>query len=117
VRGRLKLFYSENDPSILFDLDADPDELTNLSDNPNYAQAMEEMLAEARDAWNITTLKTQIVKDQDRRRLIYRSHKIGQPPVWDFQLHTDASKQYVRAGRWTTEVEAGAHLDLQKASE
>ena len=45
MRGRLKLFYSENDPSILFDLDADPDELTNLSDNPNYAQAMEEMLA------------------------------------------------------------------------
>ena len=117
VRGRLKLFYSEKDPSILFDVDADPDELTNLSDDPNYAQAMEEMLAEARATWDISTLKTQIVKDQDRRRLIYRSHKIGQPPVWDFQPHTDASKQYVRAGRWTTEVEAGAHLDLQKAGD
>ena len=117
VRGRLKLFYSENDPSMLFDLGADPDELTNLSDNLNYAQAMDEMLEEARATWDASALKIQIVKDQDRRRLIDRSHKIGKPPVWDFQPHTDASKQYVRAGKWTTEVEAGAHLDPLKDSD
>ena len=117
VRGRLKLFYSENDPSMLFDLGADPDELTNLSDDPNYAQAMGEMLEEARATWDASALKIKIVKDQDRRRLIDRSHKIGKPPVWDFQPHTDASKQYVRAGKWTTEVEAGAHLDPLKDSD
>jgi len=117
VRGRLKLFYSESDPPLLYDLHSDPDELTNLSDDPNYSQALEDMLEEARATWDAGALKVQIIKGQDRRRLIDRSHKIGRPPVWDFQPHTDASKQYVRAGKWTTEVESGAHLDLQRDSD
>ena len=54
-----------------------------------------------------------IILDQNRRRLIDRAHKIGRPPVWDYQPMTDASRQWVRAGKWTVEVEAEAHLDVR----
>ena len=111
LRGRVKLFYSEIDPPLLFDLDSDPDELTNISHHPAYAKTLDAMLSEARALWDAKALRDRIIKDQNRRRLINRSHKIGSAPVWDYQPYEDASKQYVRAGKWTTEVEAKAHLD------
>lgn len=111
LQARLKLLYSENDPPILFDLSTDPDELSNVSEDPDYATVMQDMIAKARDIWDVPALMARIIKDQNRRRLIDRSHKIGTPPVWDYQPFTDASQQYVRAGRWTTEVEATAHLE------
>lgn len=113
LQDRLKLLYSTSDPPILFDLDADPDELTNVADDPEYRVAFNDMTSCARETWDVPTLTARIIKDQNRRRLIDRSHKIGRPPVWDFQPLTDASQQYVRAGKWTTVVEAAAHLPLQ----
>lgn len=112
LKDRLKLLYSHSDPPILFDLDADPEELTNLAGHPDYLRSLEEMVAAAEDIWDVPALKSRIIHDQNRRRLIDRSHKLGTPPSWDYQPHTDASRQYVRAGKWTTEVEARAHLPL-----
>jgi choline-sulfatase len=114
IKDRLKLFYSEIDPPLLFDLATDPDELINQADNPDYAEVFAEMLDLARASWDAEALKRQIIADQNRRRLIQKAHQIGVPPVWDFQPYTDASQQYVRAGKWTTEVEAKAHLDTKK---
>lgn len=111
IKDRLKLFYSEIDPPLLFDLRRDPDELNNLATSPEYADAMSELLEDARARWDAETLKQQIIADQNRRRLIQRAHQHGRPPVWDYQPFTDASQQYVRAGKWTVEVEAKAHLD------
>ena len=69
------------------------------------------MTSTARETWDVPALTARIIQDQNRRRLIDRSHKIGRPPVWDYQPFTYASQQYVRAGKWTTEVEATAHLE------
>ncbi|MFK7869189.1 MAG: choline-sulfatase [Roseobacter sp.] len=115
LQDRLKLLYSESDPPILFDLDADPDELTNLANDPSYRATLDRMLAKAHATWDVPALTARIIKDQNRRRLIDRSHKIGKPPVWDYQPFQDASQQYVRAGKWTTQVEATAHLPVGKA--
>lgn len=113
IKDRLKLFYSEIDPPLLFDLESDPNELINQAATPAYADVLTEMLDMARDAWDADALKRQIIADQNRRRLIQKAHQIGVPPVWDYQPYTDASQQYVRAGKWTTEVEAKAHLNLR----
>jgi len=113
LQGRLKLLYSESDPPILYDLSVDRDELSNVAGDPAYRAALDGMMATARETWDASSLTARIIRDQNRRRLIDRSHKIGKPPVWDFQPMTDASQQYVRAGRWTTEVEARAHLPLR----
>ena len=103
IKDRLKLFYRK----------IEPNELTNQAQNPVYQDELAEMLSRARDSWDAEALKRQIIADQNRRRLVQKAHQISAPPVWDFQPYTDASQQYVRAGKWTTEVEAKAHLDIK----
>ncbi len=113
-RGPHKLFYSETDPPLLFDIDADPEERTNLASHPDCTDILSALTAEAKAEWDATSLKARIIADQSRRRLVHRAHQIGTPPKWDFQPTRDASAEWVRAGRWTVEVEAEAHLDLPK---
>lgn len=116
LRERLKLFYSESDPAVLYDLGADPDELRDVAGAAAYQDALREMRGAAQEIWDAGALKEKIIQDQNRRRLVHRSHQIGRAPVWDYQPYQDASKQYVRAGKWTVEVEAEAHLDVPKRS-
>ena len=114
---RFKLFYSESDPPLLFDLDADPVELSNLAGEPAYQTKLDELTKAAAQLWNAREIKTAIIDDQNRRRLVQRAHSVGRAPTWDFQPMTDASSQWVRAGKWTTEVEGEAHLPLADSQE
>ncbi|MGI9488294.1 MAG: choline-sulfatase [Geminicoccaceae bacterium] len=112
---RYKLFYSETDPSLLFDLRTDPDEFNNLAENQAYRARLGELTEMASTLWNAEVIKEAIIADQNRRRLIESAHSIGRRPSWDYQPMTDASTQWVRAGKWTTEVEGDAHLDVAPA--
>ena len=107
-----KLFYSETDPPLLFDISSDPAELSNLAKESAHQGKLSEMTAVAVQLWNAQAIKDAIIKDQNRRRLIDRSHRIGRRPVWDYQPMSDASQQWVRAGKWTAEVEGKAHLNV-----
>ena len=109
---RFKLFYSESDPPLLFDLDADPAERSNLAGEPAYQTKLDELTKAAAMLWDAGAIKAAIIDDQNRRRLVQRAHSIGRTPSWDYQPMTDASTQWVRAGKWTTEVEGEAHLPL-----
>ena len=109
---RYKLFYSETDPPLLFDIKDDQAELSNLANESAHQVKLSEMTAIASQLWNAQEIKDAIIKDQNRRRLIDRSHCIGRRPAWDYQPINDASQQWVRAGKWTTEVEGKAHLEI-----
>ena len=109
---RYKLFYSETDPPLLFDLKNDPNELSNLAGDQAYAAKLDALTSQASSLWNASEIRAAVIADQNRRRLIERAHMVGRRPVWDFQPMTDASQQWVRAGKWTTEVEGKAHLDV-----
>ena len=109
-----KLLYSETDAPLLFNLTDDPAEQTNLADTPNSLAILKSLQAMAARLWNASEIRAAIIADQNRRRLIDRAHKVGRPPVWDYQPMEDASQKWVRAGKWTVEVEADAHLNLAK---
>ncbi|MEM8948012.1 MAG: choline-sulfatase [Pseudomonadota bacterium] len=112
-----KLFYSETDPPLLFDLISDQNELDNLAGEKKYQARLDELTALASSLWNAGAIKEAIVTDQNRRRLVNRAHGIGRRPSWDYQPMTDTSAQWVRAGKWTAEVEGHAHLDVPSTSQ
>ena len=113
IRGRTKLFYSEIDPPLLYDLESDPHETRNLAADSASADLLAEMLGKARAMWDGAALKERIIKDQNRRRLVLRAHRAGTAPAWDFQPMSDAGTQFVRSGQWTADVESEGHLDIR----
>src|SRR5690606_37985779 len=53
-RGRFKYIHCPADPALLFDLDADPLEKTNLADDPAHAAIVSGFEAEIAERWDIS---------------------------------------------------------------
>jgi len=71
VRHRnFKLNYYHNQGMELFDLDADPGEMNDLSDDPSHARTREELLEMLMTDWDPDELDRKVRIDQNRRTLI-----------------------------------------------
>ncbi|MDQ3700850.1 MAG: sulfatase-like hydrolase/transferase [Chloroflexota bacterium] len=69
-RGRYKLNYSLDDPVELYDLEADPGELRDLSDDPEYRDVREELRAALLARWNPVDVERRARQSQQERLLI-----------------------------------------------
>ena len=88
--GRYKLNYSLNDPLELYDVVADPNEFTNLAENPDYADVLEALKTRLLSHWNPEAIDRAVRQSQRERLLIERatdsawrglSHAVP-PPEW-----------------------------------
>ncbi|WP_371228929.1 choline-sulfatase [Roseovarius sp. 2305UL8-3] len=95
-RGRYKYIHSGDYAPILYDLDDDPDELTNLSGTPELASLEESFRQEIADRWNEDQLTQRIIKDQQRRLFIQKTLTKGKYTPWDFNAGGDAQKDWFR---------------------
>ena len=95
-RGPHKFIHSPPDPDQLYDLQADPHELHNLADEPEHQCLRESFRAEIAQRWDVPALHQAVLASQRRRRLVDRALMSGRMTPWDFQPHTDASRQYMR---------------------
>jgi len=95
-RGDLKFVHSPADPDQLFDLSRDPQELSNLVDDPEYADLAEKFRQEVAARWDFDKVTEDVLWSQRRRRLVARSLMKGKVTPWDFQPFVDASQQYMR---------------------
>ena len=95
-KGPYKLIASPGDPPLLFDLDADPDELDNIAEQPAAAAVRAELEAAASETWDVETLDREVRESQAARRLVRAALATGTRTPWDFQPVRDASRLYFR---------------------
>ncbi|MCZ2723609.1 choline-sulfatase [Marinomonas sp. 15G1-11] len=116
IRDPYKLIISENASPLLFDLEKDPMELTNLASSPEYKAEFQNLIQQAEQEWDLASLRTNIINDQNNRRLVAEATSKGIQTSWDYEPHEDASKQFVRGGAWCADAETKAYLDANLAN-
>jgi choline-sulfatase len=94
--GRFKLSLCVKDPPMLYDLDADPHELNNLAENPDYAEVLASLKAQADARWNLETFDAAVRESQARRWVVYDALRNGAYYPWDYQPLQKASERYMR---------------------
>lgn len=95
-RDGFKYVFSQTDPEQLYDLDADPHELTNLAGQEMYDQVRSAFHKELMAHWNPAELHQEVIASQRRRQFLDRALRKGRFTPWDFQPSQDASQQYMR---------------------
>ncbi|NDU99778.1 choline-sulfatase [Pseudoroseicyclus tamaricis] len=105
--GRYKYIRCALDPELLFDLEADPHELTNLAEDPAHAEALARLRAQADERWDLAEFDDDVRKSQARRWIVYEALRNGSYYPWDHQPLRQASERYMRNHMDLNDVEEG----------
>ncbi|WP_281289569.1 choline-sulfatase [Puniceibacterium confluentis] len=95
-QGRWKYTNCALDPEQLFDLDADPHELTNLAKVPAQAKVLEAFRIMAAERWDLEEFDSDVRESQARRWVVYEALRQGGYYPWDYQPLQKASERYMR---------------------
>lgn len=98
------------DPEQLFDLRRDPHELNNLAQDPDAAERLKKMRAEADFRWDLDRFDADIRKSQARRWVVYEALRQGGYYPWDYQPLQKASERFMRNHMDLNEVEERARF-------
>ena len=104
--GKWKYNRCALDPDQLFDLDADPHELTNLADVPAHQGTRDQLRAKSDARWDLERFDADVRASQARRWVVYEALRQGGYYPWDYQPLQKASEQYMRN-----------HMDLNTVEE
>jgi choline-sulfatase len=110
--GRFKLIRSLEDPDLLFDLEADPRELTDLSGTPEHADTVRRLGASLDARLDLSAVGERVLVSQRERHLVSAALARGVRPEWDFEPASDASRRYVRNREDLYELQRRSRLDM-----
>ena len=86
-RGRYKLNFSLGDPVELYDIEADPNEFHDLSNDPAHENTIKQLSARLLQHWNPVEIEQKVRQSQQERLLIeqatageWRGANLGVPP-------------------------------------
>ncbi len=97
-RGSMKYVFSGCDPAQLFDLEADPHELDNLSGAAAYATTEAELDAIVHARWDVDQLAVDIAASQRRRAFLRGLYRRGDAPEWRTPPADQASRHVLPEG-------------------
>lgn len=109
-RGRYKFVHCPVDPDQLFDVAADPDELSNLATVPAHAALVAEFRREVASRWSLDALHAAVLASQRRRHYTYHALRQGRFQPWDHQPLRDATRLYIRNDQELNDLEAMARF-------
>ena len=95
-RGRHKYIHCETDPPLLYDVEADPLERTNLADDADYAALADDFAAETAQRWDGDAIRQRVLHSQRSRRVLHAAVGSGSGSSWDYNPARDAANEYVR---------------------
>ena len=95
-RGRHKYIHCKTDPPLLYDVESDPLERTNLADDPRCAALADDFAAETAQRWDGDAIRQQVLYSQRSRRVLHAAVESGGTPSWDYNPARDPANQYVR---------------------
>jgi choline-sulfatase len=79
-RGKWKLIWFDGEPPVLFDLHADPDELTNLAPDPAFRGVLDGMTADLMAGWDPPEIAAAQARKAARTAVIRDWVKAVRPP-------------------------------------
>ncbi|MVA24566.1 choline-sulfatase [Agrobacterium vitis] len=94
--GQWKYVHCVLDPDQLFDLERDPQELTNLAADPAYADVLADFTAKRKARWDMARFDASVRESQARRWVVYEALRNGAYYPWDHQPLQKASERYMR---------------------
>ncbi|MVA19775.1 choline-sulfatase [Agrobacterium vitis] len=94
--GQWKYVHCVLDPDQLFDLERDPQELTNLAADPAYADVLADFTAKREARWDMARFDASVRESQARRWVVYEALRNGSYYPWDHQPLQKASERYMR---------------------
>lgn len=109
-KGRYKAIHVYQSPPQLYDVVADPLELTNLHGDPASAAIEQDLLGTLLENWSPDDLYREVVASQQRRLFLKQvALRSGEHPDWSFQAFRDDFKRFVR-GSGATGAKARARF-------
>ena len=94
--GAYKMNVCPADEDLLFNVEEDPEESRNLSDDPAYADVLASMRASIESSYDLDAFNDDVMVSQKRRLVVYDALRNGDYYPWDYQPLQLASERYMR---------------------